>query len=476
MPTGSPPTWVDCETIAGPSPPTFNFGINTCNANCNAAHPNSSLLWPTCPAGYTATAADGIGSVGARCCVPDSGPPANIYNYAICPGSGYWWARPGLFRNCVNDTVDGGDTYVDSYHCECVLCPPGEEFFSGQGWCLSEDCDPGECFCDLTQECTPCPEQLCIEELNCEWNPATCQYDCDEPGCAFDEEYDYDTCACVPCPDGYCWCETTGTCVPCPEQECSVERSCTWNTDTCQWDCTDIVCAEDEYFDWDLCECIECPEGQKWCQLTEECVDAPVQCEEELNCRWRSSTCEWECDEPPCDTWSYETCRCEFDGVDLAETANGWKFRTYRDDSGIGTGGEPAVYVQRSKDEGETWETPVLISTDDVGEAAPALAVDPATDDIHLWYHKSSPDAQGHYSPDHGETWVFYQEEEALRLPRPAFARPVPPGGVQRGLPERLPMAAALDGNPGTGRHLRHAAAAAGCPVGGPAPGGPHHL
>lgn len=41
------------------------------------------------------------------------------------------------------------------------------------------------------------PHPDCEEELNCEWNPATYEWDCDEPSCPGGEVWDWDTCSCV---------------------------------------------------------------------------------------------------------------------------------------------------------------------------------------------------------------------------------------------------------------------------------------
>jgi hypothetical protein len=100
------------------------------------------------------------------------------------------------------------------------------------------------------------------------------------------------------------------------------------------------------------------------------------------------------------------------DGLDLAETTNGWKFLAYRSGSNI--------LVRRSRDRGTSWDAAQVLATDAASDAVPSLAVD-AQDTLYCWYHTAAPVAKGVASADHGERWDTYGSLTAYKFPRLAI-------------------------------------------------------
>jgi hypothetical protein len=265
--------------------------------------------------------------------------------------------------------------------------------------CGFSACPPGEYWCDGLGDCIVAEAQ-CEAELNCEWNPVTCAFDCDEPEdiCAPDEQWNETDCVCVPCEPGECWCEGVGNTLG------TVVGSGT------------------------ALECGECP---------------PVSCKDELLCYWDRYLCDWVCHDPydPADAlycgagmaWDWLTCQCraetEGDGVDLAQQATGHVFRSYKTAAGGGV-----VAVDITRDKGVTWEA-VTVASDAAGDAVPTLVVD-RHDHVYVWYH-TNYGINVYRSTDDGITWTLHTNIIGLEYPRPdlgadgLYFAAIGPGGLR---------------------------------------------
>jgi hypothetical protein len=106
----------------------------------------------------------------------------------------------------------------------------------------------------------------------------------------------------------------------------------------------------------------------------------------------------------------------EAEGVDIAETANGWLFVAYHE-----TLDPEDLHVARSTDAGETWDIGEPIATDAAEFATPTLlAVPQDADEDTLWcyYHTSAPALKILRSEDLGDTWELFATHPGYRHAR----------------------------------------------------------
>jgi hypothetical protein len=258
-------------------------------------------------------------------------------------------------RNCTYTCIFGTAGFPFGvgarFNCECATCPPGFHYDPASGYCLDTTCPAGFCFCVTTGTCYPCPStgKRCDGVATNTWDPLRCLWVATPPPCGPQEHFDWLTCACVPCPLNQCWCAPEGRCIDCDGEHdppCKVERSCAWNTLTCQWDCTTPACSPGEHYDLKVCRCVsDCPTGQCWCEASSPpaCIDCtPPDCHAELHCVWDVSSCTWACDDPaticgPDRTWDAAHCKCSnpdiwnqktpWGGLHEASTVKGIRYR-----------------------------------------------------------------------------------------------------------------------------------------------------
>lgn len=112
--------------------------------------------------------------------------------------------------------------------------------------CECIDCTFGQCYCMPEHRCVVCTDPPCKIERSCYWDTYDCSWHCiDDPdNCSTSGgHYDLEICGCVPdCPDGECWCNISMSCIPCPDPDCKSELECVWDIEICDWACEDPPC------------------------------------------------------------------------------------------------------------------------------------------------------------------------------------------------------------------------------------------
>lgn len=359
-----------------------------------------------CPAGWTTCTYFGTGPC---ICVP----PDVVSRYqALYPDT-----ISSYPRNCVFSCGVGVfSVFPVLCDCECAVCLAPESFYdAASGYCLSERCAAGFCYCAATNTCIDCTTERpkrCDGVATNTWDPLRCLWVATPPDCGPGSSFDWGTCSCTACPAGQCYCIPAGRCVNCggaSEPPCKTERGCVWNQRTCQWDCTDPTCAAGEHYDRHVCRCVsDCPAGECWCEASSPpaCISCTEpDCADELNCEWDVTTCTWVCDDPatvcgPDRTWDTAHCRCDKPdtwnlktpegGLHVASTLKGIRYQRadlaeapYSSDVDVTT--DPADYQARmlrdwqgrlyllnnhlgevhyrtSDDDGATWTPPSTIA------------------------------------------------------------------------------------------------------------------
>ncbi|HTE17857.1 MAG TPA: hypothetical protein VK689_05690 [Armatimonadota bacterium] len=139
---------------------------------------------------------------------------------------------------------------------DCGNCWEGYPIYP----CHSADCPPGQYWCD-GECITPDPDELppCMEELDCYWDETVCDWVCDPPQCPGDKVWDDHTCSCIPaCPEGQCYCAATSPpgCVSCSTPLCAEALHCEWNPAICNWTCDNPATrCGGASFNFETCSC-----------------------------------------------------------------------------------------------------------------------------------------------------------------------------------------------------------------------------
>jgi hypothetical protein len=315
------------------------------------------------------------------------------------------------------NTVYAPSVSYQTLHCPGpdVNCPfPGYTFDPKTRYCLCGNCGT-DCYCPATGTCIPCPaEPPCWQQRGCYIDAATCQWTCpDVVLCAETWTFNYTTCLCEPCPAGTCNCQDDG-CVDCTPPDCAEELNCTWDPVGCEWECDEPSCPG-QCWDPTTCTCGTCPAGYECCNGICIPVTDPA-CKTERSCTWNSTTCSWDCTTPSCpDGQHYDLTICDcvegFDGVWLVESEITFVFRACE------VGGD--VRVDRTRDGGFTWE-PVTVATDASEGAVPSLAVD-QFDHLYVLYHNPSDHLRIWKSRDWAWTDWVTRTDQQYRYPVAAF-------------------------------------------------------
>ena len=284
-------------------------------------------------------------------CVNDTPPDQSTfttYPFGGIPAGNYLVLDPpGVFlgnNECYYTTIGEVEPY---WHKPCLYCPDGTVpvFPPDPGDWYCAYCNEGDQYCEADGLCHEQDEPECKEALHCEWDPATCEWVCDDPSTICEgpgEEFDYCLCACVPgCPEGY-------------------------------------------YYSGSALDCVAEP----------ECKDA-------LHCRRFPPDCDYVCDDPdticgPTREWLGEPdCRCEGSGgVWNLHTPIG-HYHVADDLSGI--------RYRRAEDTAPPFTLDVAV-TADTTDSSPRMVRDSYGRILLLWLRGT--DVYETYSDDEGETWA----------------------------------------------------------------------
>jgi hypothetical protein len=204
---------------------------------------------PICPTGYTYDPTSGV------CCETGSGPcpPGHCW----C-GSVRACIDCSFGKTCEGSAVNTWDSVTCKWIATLPICPAGQEyswFYCACVPCAPNKCpcDPLADCVSCKNGLTP----PCSSERGCRWNRGTCRWDCVTPPCDPGNHFDLKVCRCIPdCPTGNCWCDLASPpqCISCTPPLCAKYLNCEWNVATCTWECDSPPC-DIALFDYAKCKC-----------------------------------------------------------------------------------------------------------------------------------------------------------------------------------------------------------------------------
>lgn len=395
---------LDCETKDDVEPGPSGWTVAICLA---AGPPAGGGDWILC-----AEAVVGAGSIlpCLWCRVGDYTSPAYPFTMEPPPEAGYTVHDIARVTGCTDAQCynPDGPPYWHSDTCTCAYCPRGYVYNYVTDLCDPTEvyCPPGQCWCEFLGSCISCTPPPCMEQLECVWLPASCGWACELPECPIGFEWNEESCSCGvgDCEPWEGWCEVLGECLTLTDPPCRFERGCAWNSEWCAWFCDTPDCPEGQAWNDATCSCTPaCPDGEQWCATSESCVSAPdPACLVELNCVWNATSCEWECDAPPCADWDWEHCECPGAGSNpwCMHTRPGWYHIAYAATSGA------IRYRRSSRVYGPPWTVDVVATApgEDQIDRAPRMILD-RRGAVRLLFTRTGGDVWLTQSHDDGATW-----------------------------------------------------------------------